>query len=179
MSGRTGAAGRATAPAAPLRSRAPLIALCVTVTTSYGVLFYAFPVLAPAIGADTGWPLSATTAAFSAAQVVAGLGGIAVGRWLERAGPRPVMTAAAVAAVPAVAAVALAPALWVFFLAWAAAGAAMAGLFYPPAFAALTRWYGGRRVRALTALTLVAGLASTVFAPVAAALEQAFGWRGA
>lgn len=179
MSGPAGAVGAAAPPSAPLRSRAPLIALCVTVTTSYGVLFYAFPVLAPAIGADTGWPLPAATAAFSAAQVVAGLGGIAVGRWLERAGPRPVMTSAAVLSVPATAAIALAPALWVFFLAWAVAGAAMAGLFYPPAFAALTGWYGGRRVRALTALTLVAGLASTVFAPAAAVLEQALGWRGA
>ncbi|MDT0300644.1 MFS transporter [Streptomonospora wellingtoniae] len=161
------------------RARRALIALCVTVTTSYGVLFYAFPVLAPAISADTGWPLAHLTAAFSAAQVVAGLGGAVVGRWLERSGPRTVMTCGAVAAVPAVAGIAWAPALWVFFAAWLAAGAAMAGLFYPPAFAALTRWYGQRRTGALTVLTLAAGLASTVFAPLAAALEQALGWRGA
>ncbi|XKK39656.1 MFS transporter [Nocardiopsis sp. ARC36] len=58
------------------------------------------------------------------------------------------------------------------------AGVAVAGLSYPPAFAALTRWYGPRRVRALTFLTLVGGLASTVFAPLTAALEAQVGWRG-
>ncbi|SFW75122.1 hypothetical protein [Amycolatopsis australiensis] len=37
---------------------------------------------------------------------------------------------------------------------------------YPPASAVLTRWYGCRRGRALTTLTLVAGFAGTVFAPL-------------
>ncbi len=76
---------------------------------------------------------------------------------------------------PALAGIAWAPGLWVFFAEWLVAGAAMAGLFYPPAFAALTRWYGPRRTKALTVLTLAAGLASTIFAPLAAALEQASG----
>jgi MFS family permease len=53
----------------------------------------------------------------------------------------------------------------------------MAGVLYPPAFAALTRWWGPRRVTALTALTLLAGLASTIFAPVTAALVGQLGWR--
>ncbi|WP_017587145.1 MFS transporter [Nocardiopsis ganjiahuensis] len=159
-------------------ARRGLVTLCVTVTTGYGVLFYAFPVLAPSIAADTGWSLAVVTALFSASQVVAGLTGIPVGRWVQARGPRPAMTAAAVIAVPAVAAIALAPNPWVFAAAWLVAGAAMAGLFYPPAFAALTHWYGEAKVRALTALTLVAGLASTVFAPLTAFLEGAWGWRG-
>ena len=58
-------------------------------------------------------------------------------------------------------------------------GVAMAGTLYPPAFAALTRWGGARRVRALTTLTLVAGLASTVFVPLATALDAWLGWRTA
>ncbi|WP_116247639.1 MFS transporter [Nocardiopsis sp. FIRDI 009] len=160
-------------------ARRGLAVLCVTVTTSYGVLFYAFPVLVTAITADTGWPSGQVTALFSAAQVTAGLTGVLVGRLLQAHGPRPVMTAASVVAVPALAGIALAPSTGLFALAWIVAGTAMSGLYYPPAFAALTRWYGGARVRALTALTLVAGLASTVFAPVTAALEQAWGWRGA
>ena len=58
-------------------------------------------------------------------------------------------------------------------------GVAMAGTLYPPAFAALTRWGGAQRVRALTTLTLVAGLASTVFVPLATALDAWLGWRAA
>src|SRR5699024_12522709 len=49
---------------------------------------------------------------------------------------------------------------------------------YPPAFAVITRWYGPDRVGPLTTLTLVGGLASTVFAPLVVALIDALGWRG-
>ena len=66
-----------------------------------------------------------------------------------------------------------------FYLGWVLTGIAMAGTLYPPAFAALTRWGGDRRVRALTTLTLVGGLASTVFAPLAAELDDWVGWRSA
>ena len=54
----------------------------------------------------------------------------------------------------------------------------MAGVFYPPAFAALTGWYGPDRVRALTTLTLAAGFSSTIFAPLTVALAGQLSWRG-
>ncbi|SER72347.1 Major Facilitator Superfamily protein [Lentzea albida] len=158
-----------------------LVVSCTTEIISWGVLYYAFPVLLPTIGSRTGWSLTAITAGFSASQVVAGLVGVPVGRVLDRHGPRAIMTTGSVLAVLAVLAlVALARTtslVW-FTAAWLLAGVAMAGVFYAPAFAALTRWYGPRRVSALTALTLVAGLASTVFAPLTAVLNDLLDWRG-
>jgi MFS family permease len=161
----------------PAGLRRVLVVLCVTQITSWGVLYYAFPVLAPSIAADTGWPVATVTAAFSTGLVVAALIGIPVGRWLDRYGPRSVMTAGSVLAVPAVVGIALAGPLPVFFAAWVLAGVAMAATLYPPAFAALTRWWGPRRVTALTALTLLAGLASTIFAPLTATLLERLEWR--
>lgn len=156
-----------------------LVALCVSVTVSYGVLYYAFTVLAPAISADTGWSATAVTAAFSAGSLTGAVAGIAAGRLLQRRGPRLVMTAGSVLAAGAVAVVGLAPTYPVFVVGWLLVGFASAGTFYPPAFAALTHWYGAGRVRAITTLTLVAGFASTIFAPVTAALEGWFDWRHA
>jgi len=149
----------------------------VTVTIAYGVLYYAFTVLAPAIVADTGWSATAVTAAFSAGSLFGALVGVPVGRVLQRHGPRWVMTAGSVLAAVAVAVVAAAPTLPVFVVGWLLAGAASAATFYPPAFAALTRWFGTRRVRAITTLTLVAGFSSTVFAPLTAFLGEELGWR--
>ena len=146
---------------------------------SWGVLYYAFAALQSSITTDTGWSSVAVTGAFSLAQLCSGGAGIWVGRHIDAYGPRRVMTAASLVAVPGVAAVALAPNLVVFYLGWVLTGVAMAGTLYPPAFAALTHWGGTRRVRALTTLTLVAGLASTVFAPLASVLDDAFGWRAA
>ena len=64
------------------RPRAVLPALCATQITGWGVVYYAFPVLNPAITADTGWSAPATTGAFSAALLVSALAGIPVGRVL-------------------------------------------------------------------------------------------------
>lgn len=158
--------------------RRVLIVLCTTEIISWGVLYYAFPVLLPTISSHTGWSLAAITAGFSASQIVAGLVGIPVGRLLDRHGPRAIMTAGSVLAALALVALATANSLAWFTAAWLLAGVAMAGVFYAPAFAALTRWYGPRRVSALTALTLVAGLASTVFAPLTAVLNNYLDWRG-
>ncbi|HEX5916338.1 MAG TPA: MFS transporter [Nocardioides sp.] len=183
MTGPAGAAGttyvdqHGALPATGLRR--VVIVLSTVQIVSWGVLYYAFAALQSSITADTGWSAVAVTGAFSLAQLLSGGVGIWVGRHLDAVGPRRVMTAASLVAVPGLLAVALAPTLWVFYLGWAATGVAMAGSLYPPAFAALTRWGGARRVRALTTLTLVAGLASTVFAPLAAVLDDALGWRQA
>ncbi|MGZ3145245.1 MFS transporter [Lentzea chajnantorensis] len=158
--------------------RRVLVVLCTTEIISWGVLYYAFPVLLPTISARTGWSLAAITAGFSASQVVAGLVGIPVGRLLDRHGPRAIMTTGSALAVVALVALASARSPVWFSAAWLLTGVAMAGVFYAPAFAALTRWYGTRRVTALTAVTLVGGLASTVFAPLTAVLNDRLDWRG-
>ena len=93
------AGGRAARDHARRAVNSPLAALCVTEITSWGVLFYAFPVLAPAITRDTGWSTGAITAAFSAALIIAALGGIPVGRALDRHGPRALMTGGSALAV--------------------------------------------------------------------------------
>ena len=164
-------------PAADPRRRA-LAVLSVTEIVSYGVIYYAFPVLASQITADTGWSRTAVTAAYSAGNLAGALTSVPAGRILQRHGPRLVMTASSVLGAASVAGIAAAPSFGWFLGAWLAAGVATAGLFYPPAFAVLTAWYGPRRVQALTVLTLAAGFASTIFTPLTAALETRLSWRG-
>lgn len=162
---------------APSGLRRVLAALCLTEITSWGILYYAFPVLSVSISRDTGWSITVIVSAFSFSQLIAAAVGIPVGRVLDRHGPRWVMTAGSVLAVPAVVAIATAPTIPVFFAGWVLAGVAMGAVLYPPAFAALTRWYGDDHVKALMILTLAAGLASTIFAPISAVLDDHFNWR--
>ncbi|URN18544.1 MFS transporter [Streptomyces sudanensis] len=173
----TPARGAATGTGDRSRPRAALPALCATQIVSWGIVYYAFPVLNPQITAATGWPAGATTAAFSLALVVSALAGIRVGRILDQRGPRTVMTVGSMLGVISLLIVAAAPNLPVFFVGWTLAGLAMAATFYQPAFAALTRWWAPDHVRALTIVTLAGGLASTVFAPLTAALAGHLSWR--
>src|SRR3954462_5249992 len=93
----------------PRRSpRRALVALCITQVTSWGVLYYAFPVALAPITADPAWPATPPPgappprpAASAPAPIVPALAGIPVGGWLARHGPRRVMTAGWALAVPA------------------------------------------------------------------------------
>ena len=109
------------------------VVLCVTEIVSWGVLFYAFPVLASSIRDAEGWPMVWLVAAFTLALVTSGVCGVWVGRRIDHAGPRTVMTAGSAVAVTAVLAIAAAPSLPWFFAAWALAGASMSATLYAPA----------------------------------------------
>ena len=162
----------------PRALRRVVAALCLTEIVSYGILYYAFTVLNASIVSDTGWPLVVTTLAFSIGQVVGAVGGIAVGRIIDRHGPRAVMTAGSTLAVPALVLIAWAPTSVWFVAAWSLAGVAMSAVFYTPAFSAITHWGGAQALSGLTTVTLVAGFASTVFGPLSAQLDETIGWRG-
>ncbi|MFN8557771.1 MAG: MFS transporter [Dehalococcoidia bacterium] len=153
--------------------------LSFTEITSWGVLYYAFTVFLAPMGADLGWSRAAMTGAFSLALLLSGLMAVPCGRWLDRHGPRLMMTAGSCAAALLVLAWANVTNLAVFYLVWAAIGVTMAFVLYEPAFVAVATWFGRRRGRALTALTFVAGFASVIYIPLAGRLVQAQGWRGA
>ena len=96
----------------------------MTEIVSYGVIYYAFPVLATQITAATGWSRTAVTLAYSAGNLAGALAGVPAGRLLQRHGPRPVMTAGSVLGALAVAGIAAAPDYGWFVAAWLAVGLA-------------------------------------------------------
>jgi predicted MFS family arabinose efflux permease len=67
----------------------------------------------------------------------------------------------------------------VWFLAWAGLGLAQALCLYDVCFGLLIRRYGTEARGAITRVTLVAGLASTLAFPAGAWLAEVWGWRGA
>ncbi|GAA4515767.1 MFS transporter [Brevibacterium yomogidense] len=159
------------------RPRGGLTALCIAQIVSWGLLYYSLPVAVAPISQDTGWSHTVITAALSAGLIVSALAGIRVGRLLDTSSPRAVMASGSVVGVVALLLVAWSPNLPMFFVGWLVAGFSQSAVLYPPAFAVITRWYGDRRVGPLTTVTLVGGLASTVFAPLIAFLIDTFGWR--
>jgi len=152
--------------------------LGVTETVSWGVLYYAFAVLLEPMRRELGWSLGELTGAFSLALLLNGVTAIAVGRWLDRRGPRLLMTAGSCAGV-LVLAWSRVTDLRSFYLIWAAICLVMAMVLYEPAFATVTLWFERHRARALTAVTLLAGLASTIFLPLTSWLIRTQGWRQA
>jgi MFS family permease len=153
--------------------------LAVTETISWGVLYYAFAVFLPSMQRSLGWSKTELTGAFSVALVTSALAAFPVGRWLDRHGPRPLMTAGSLAGAFFVLAWSQVHDLLLFYLVWAGIGVAMACVLYEAAFTVVTKWFRARRRQALTAVTLVGGFASFVFSPLSNWLIDAQGWRHA
>ncbi|HEX2036209.1 MAG TPA: MFS transporter [Chloroflexota bacterium] len=153
--------------------------LGITETVSWGILYYAFAVFLAPMEAELGWSRAAMTGAFSLAVLLSGVAAVPVGRWLDRHGPRWLMTTGSCAGVLLLLAWSAVHDLVGFYALWAGIGITMAAVLYEPALAVLAVWFRRRRAQALTALTLMAGLASTIFLPLAAWLVQLQGWRPA
>src|SRR6266545_6928217 len=154
-----------------------LTTLGATETISWGILYYAFTVYLAPMEAEQGWSRGDITGAFSLGLLLAGLAAIPVGRWLDRNGPRLLMTVGSIAGTLLVVAWSGVTNLPQLYLVWAAVGLAMSATLYDPAFATATRWFERRRIRALTLITLMAGFASTIFLPLSEWLIQVQGWR--
>ncbi|MDQ3026122.1 MAG: MFS transporter [Pseudomonadota bacterium] len=157
---------------------APFItALGVAQIISWGSLFYAIGVLGPAMRRDLGVSELFLFSAFTAGLLLSGTIAPAMGRLIDRRGGRFVLSLGSVLAVIAMALLATAPNAAVMVAGWLVAGAAMAACLYDPAFATLSQHTGTRYRRAVTALTLFGGFASTVFWPLSHILMEAWGWR--
>ncbi len=161
-----------------MQSLTPLIAaLGVAQIISWGSLFYAIGVLGPSMRNELDVSELFLFGAFTAGLLVSGTLAPLAGRLIDRRGGRFVLSTGSALAALALALLAIATHPAVMVAGWLIAGAAMAACLYDPAFATLSQHAGMRYRRAVTALTLFGGFASTVFWPLSHLLLEAWGWR--
>lgn len=155
------------------------LALAITETVSFGVLYYAFSVFITPMEAELGWTRGAITGAFSLSLLITGLIGVPVGHWLDRRGARLLMTVGSIGATLTVLLWSQVNSLPEFIAIMALKGICGAAVLYEPAFAVIATWFRERRGAAMAVVTFIAGFASTIFIPLTDALMVAYGWRQA
>lgn len=149
-------------------------------TTSFGILYYGFGAFLPSMERALGWSKLTLTGAYSLALLVSGLTGIVVGRHLDRHSPRLSMTFGSLLGAAGVLAWSYVRSPLALYGAFGLIGISMGATLYDPSFVVLTRWFhGAGRTRALTIVTLFAGLASTIFIPLEVRLIRNLEWRPA
>lgn len=153
------------------------MALAITETLSYGIIYYVFTVFITPMQAELGWSIADITGAFSLGLLVSGFVTLPVGVWLDKYGARFLMTIASILATLLLIAWAFIDSLPMFYVIWALLGVMMAMLFYDPAFVVVANWFNQKRGRSLAIMTFVAGFASTIFLPLADYLMNLVGWR--
>src|SRR5450631_3698275 len=151
--------------------------LGLTQIISWGALYYSIAVLGASMRDELGLSAGALFGAYSLSLLLSALAAPLVGRSIDRYGGRRVMSVGSVTAGLALFAIAHAHSATVLYAAWALAGVAMAMTLYDAAFATLSQHSGTSYRTALTALTLMGGLASTVFWPTSLKGLEWVGWR--
>ena len=148
---------------------------------NWGVLYYAFGVLLVPVEQSLGVPRWLVAGAFSLGLMVSAIAASAVGRLADRGQGPVVMQAGGLVAAGLLIAWALVPTLWMTYVAWAGLGLCMAAILYEPVFAIVGRAFSDAadRLRAIATVTIMGGLASTVFLPGTTFLVERLGWQAA
>ena len=156
-----------------------VILLSVAQLVSWGSIFYGFALFMDPMMRDLGWSKPEITGALSVGLIASGLGAVPVGRLIDLGYGRTLMTAGSLCAAALFALWSRIEAYWAFVLLWLLLGLTMSSVLYEPGFAVLQRRLGLWARRGITVMTLLGGLASTVFIPLTHALIERFGWRPA
>ncbi|MCL5775698.1 MFS transporter [Limibaculum sp. FT325] len=154
-----------------------VLALGSAQTLAWGSTFYLPAILAGPMARDLGVPTGAVFGAFSAALVVSAVLGPRAGRRIDRFGGREVLAVSNLVFAAGLVLLGVAPHVAVLTLGWLVLGVGMSMGLYESAFAALASAYGRNARGAITGVTLLAGLASTICWPISAWLDAEIGWR--
>lgn len=157
--------------------RINLAILACTQIMSWGALYYAIAILAPAMGHGLGWRSETVIGAFSWSLLVSGAAATPVGMLIDRHGGRWVMAAGSLLCGAGFAALSQVHTVPGYYLAWTLLGVAMAMTMYEAAFATINREFGMQSRQAISTLTLFGGFASTVSWPLTQHLLGTVGWR--
>lgn len=162
-----------------LIARLTVWCLGISQLVCWGITYYLIGVFGDLMERDLGWSRTLVYGGFSVALVVMGLSSPIVGRFIDTHGGRRIMVLGSLATASGCGGLALAHDLVTYYAAWVVIGLAMRLTLYDTAFASLARLGGPGASRAIAQITLLGGLASTVFWPVGHWLAEGLGWRGA
>jgi MFS family permease len=147
----------------------------------WGLFYYGFSALLLPMQRDLGLDRITLAGAFSLGLLLTALLAPAVGRQFDRGTGARVLRLGALLGAAGLVLLASSRGALSTGLAWLVMGIAMAGALYEPAFGLVIRRFEDHleRMRALSAVTVIGGLASTIWLPLFALAIEAFSWRGA
>jgi MFS family permease len=153
-------------------------ALGVSQIIGYGTLYYAFASVTPHVGRDLQISQELLFAWLSAGFLAGGMLSPFAGRLMDHWGAARLMTVASAGNAIMLAIAAWSDSSAIFAVATIAMQVISVGTAYDAAFATISQVAGSRAQRAITWLTFIAGLSSTLFWPLTGWLLEHYGWRG-
>jgi len=167
------------APSPPVSRPVLLAGLGAAQILGWGSTFYLPSVLGPRMGESLGLAQDVIFAGVTVMYLVGAVAAPRVGRRVDTRGAREMMVAGSVVAAASLSLLAAAQGLAGYAAAWVGLGLMLPMVLGPTGFAAIAQAVPAPAARrAMTLLTLLTGLTSTIAWPVTASLEAGLGWRG-
>lgn len=163
----------------PAYSSTWVVAFSVPQLIGWGSLYYAFALLVGKMETELSFTQLELASAFSLGLLIEGLLAYPIGRLIDQGKARWLMPAGSLLAALGLLQLSRVQQLFDLYLAWGILGSAMAMVLYSTSFAVLTHRFPTNYRQAITTLSLLGGLASTVFIPLVAWMVQSLGWRQA
>lgn len=157
--------------------RHAIAGLGISQIIGWGSTYYLLSLLGGEIARDLGLSSGALMAGVSMTLIATALIGPWIGRWQDHSGSRIVMSTGSVITACGLAIIATAPSQPVYFLGWAVISLASPMILYSASFTAITQMAGTRARRAISYLTLIGGLASSISWPITTQLMDILPWR--
>jgi MFS family permease len=155
-----------------------VVGLGVITVIVYGTVQYFFGVLVVPVGGEMGWSRAELSLSYSTSLAVAGLLGLPLASWIDRRGARAVLALGSLIGGLSLIALGRVRTLWQWDLIWGGGlGLAGAMTLYPVTMTVVANWFHHRRGTAMATLTVLGGLASPLFIPLAGWLVPHVGWR--
>jgi sugar phosphate permease len=127
---------------------------------------------------EFGWTRAQVSIGFSAGILFSGLAGPAIGRWVDRFGPRSSVIVGSILAALTFQLLAITGALWQWYLFSAINAVARQMMFFIPFQALTSRWFDRRRGAALSVLGIGFSLGGFLVLPLLALVIETTDWRG-
>jgi MFS family permease len=157
-----------------------LVAACFLLMTVTSGVWYTASVFFVAFIHDFGWDYSSTSSIFSLFTVLYGVSGVLAGTLADRMGVRRVILGGAALLVVALLGNSLATERWHLYLTHSTLAAlGLSGMGWVPVSILLARGFQQRRGLALGLASSGVGVGIMVFVPLAQAMIDRIGWRGA
>lgn len=154
-----------------------IIGLGLTIIVGYGTHYYSFGIMADAIAAEFGRSRAWIFGLFSGASFAAAFVASHAGLLADRIGAGRALVIGTLLSAAVLALLGLSPNEASFIACTVALQLLTTLVFYETAFTAVSQIAGARASRAITGVTLVGGLSSTVFWPLTVWLGQWLDWR--
>lgn len=151
--------------------------LALAQMTSWGTLYFSFPLLAGPMQRELGWSHAAMNTALTCGLLVTGFMAYPIGTLLDRYGGRWLMTLGSLGAGLLLIVWSRVETLAQFYVIWLTMGVCLSCCLIEPMFAVVNQVFGREARRGVTALTMVTGLAGTVYVPLIGTLVPLLDWR--